>query len=69
MVWDHITLFMRNLTSNKDHPDADYVILLDSPDMQLDWVIRSFRGYDCTGITLYQHRTFSGEAHHFTVKS
>ena len=51
---------------NKDHPDAGYVILLDTPNMRLDWVIRSFRGFDCTGITLYQHRTFSGEAHNFT---
>ena len=51
---------------NKDHPDAGYVILLDEPNIYVDWVIRSFGGFDRMGITLYQHHTISGEGHHFT---
>ena len=38
---------------NKDHPDANYVILLDEPSKHLNWAIRSYRGYDRTRITLY----------------
>ena len=51
---------------NEDHPDAGFVIMLDEPKKHLDWAVRSYRGFDCTGITLFQHRTFNGEAHHFT---
>ena len=50
----------------KDRPNAGYVVLLDEPNRHLNWAVRSYCGYDRTGITLYQHRTFCGEAHNFT---